>query len=357
MTEASENNTKAMMKSLNQHIEKAEKDLPKLIAFFAKETDGNMFTAICTTMMFSVGISKQLEMPESVFNQLINLFLKKTEVVSFSDEEKKELRDQAEVDMLEILGSKLHPDFGKLTELAFQKLLKQKAEEADAKASKKEEVPEAKQMDFPAKFSKEDVKNLEKITAEIPVILKENETFEELAAHAYHAYIQERSCRTEDFGKDFGKEFPAWSNLSEPRKAAWIETIKSIRIRQGFEKMMEEEYTKIRQQKGDARTFPDGRKVPDNFPDRPGEEPSQFNYAKTNNLLLNGFKVFRKKWAEDNDDVMYLTTSQKLPLQIIAVNFNDRPFNYTITKEDINATDWEIYQEHDGSGQESNPAD
>lgn len=238
MTEASENNTKATMKRFNQHIEKAEKDLPKLIAFFTKETDGNMFTAICTTMMFSVGISKQLEIPECVFNALIRLFLKQTKVASFSNEEKKELRDQAEVDMLEILGSKLHPAFDKLTELAFQKLLKQKTEEADAKTSKKEEVPEVKQMDFPAKLSKEDIKNLEEIAAEKTVILKKTETFEELAAHAYHTYIQERRSRAEGFGKDF----PAWCLLSEPRKAAWIETVKCIRIRQGLEKMMEEEH-------------------------------------------------------------------------------------------------------------------
>ncbi|MCK4945547.1 MAG: hypothetical protein KAS59_04725 [Alphaproteobacteria bacterium] len=229
MTETSENNTKAKMESLNQHIEKAEKDLPKLTAFFTKETDGNMFTAICTTMMFSVGISKRLEMPEDVFNALIRLFLKQTAVFSYSDEEEKELRDQAEVDMLEILGSKLHPDFDKLTELAFQKLLKQKAKALHAKASKKEEVPEAKQP-------------------EKTVILQENETFEELAAHAYHTYIQERRSRAEDFGK----EFPAWSNLSEPRKAAWIEAVKSIRIRQAVEKVMERAGVKTQQQEHDG---------------------------------------------------------------------------------------------------------
>ena len=226
MTEASENNTKAMLKSLNQHIEKAEKDLPKLIAFFTKETDGNMFTAICTTMMFSVGISKQLEMPESVFNQLINLFFKKTEVVSFSNEEEKELREQAETAVLNLnaFDNKFDPGFKELSENYFQKLLKQKA-----KASKKEEVPEAKQP-------------------EKTVILEENETFEELAAHAYHTYIQERNRRVEDFGKSF----VAWSNLSEPRKAAWIETVKSIRIRQAVEKVMERAGVKTQQQEHDG---------------------------------------------------------------------------------------------------------
>lgn len=100
---------------------------------------------------------------------------------------------------------------------------------------------------------------------------------------------------------------------------------------------MEKGYTKIRQQTGDA--------------------PNQFNYGIALSVLLLGVnKLFRRSWKKEGKNILYVERDCTGTFNDIEQHrSNGTHGDWSPSEDDINATDWMIYQEDYKQGQD-NPA-